>query len=88
MDGVNVKNVVGNLTLASVVWKQTTNARRMDNNKRTFMALKTNNIRSYQYPFFQSMKELGKINWLIRILFLNALKKRNKKKFEIILIEA
>lgn len=34
------------------------------------------------------MKELGKINWLIRIMFLNALKKRNKKKFEIILIEA
>lgn len=86
MDSVNVKDVVGDLTLASVVWKQTNNARRMDNNKRTFMALKTNNIRSYQQPFFQSMKELGQINLLIRILFLNAIKKRNKKKFEIILI--
>lgn len=57
MDGVNVKDVVGDLTLASVAWKQTTNARIMDNNKRNFMALKTNNIISYQATTFLSENE-------------------------------
>lgn len=64
MDGVNVKDVVGDLTLASVVWKQTTNARRMDNNKRTFMALKTNNIVSYQATTFLS-ENVRTSSWII-----------------------